>query len=64
VTNAIQVCYTLDDYNKEREINGLIEAMENFKLKAGLILTYNQTDNFVIDEKKISLIPVWKWLIS
>ena len=33
VTGAMQVCYELSKDNKERELNGLLEAMNKFKLK-------------------------------
>ena len=33
IVNCVQVCYELNDDNKDREINGLIEAMKKFKLK-------------------------------
>ena len=64
ITEAIQVCYNLTVENKDREINGLLEAMKKFKLDEGLILTYNQTDEFNIEGKKIKVIPVWKWLLT
>ena len=63
VTAAIQVCYDLNDENKEREISGLMEAMEVFNLKEGLILTFEQEE--IIQEKfKISVKPIWKWLLE
>lgn len=62
ITHAIQVCYNLNEENKDREIEGLVTALDKFKLKEGLILTYNQEDEFLIDNKKIKLVPVWKWL--
>jgi len=49
---------------KDREINGLLEALKEFKLKHGLILTYNQEDEFKIEDKIIKVIPVWKWLLK
>ena len=64
ITKAIQVCYVLDESNKEREINGLIEAMNAFKLKKGIILTSEQTDEFTIDGKKIRVIPLLKWALE
>lgn len=64
ITQAYQVCYDLNEDNKEREIKGLLEAMSEFKLKRGLILTYNQDDEFLIEEKKIIVKPVWKWLLE
>ncbi len=64
VIMAIQVCYNFNDENQDREINGLIKAMNELKLKEGLILTYNQEDKILIEDKKITLKPVWKWLIE
>ena len=62
ITAAIQVCYELTEENKEREINGLLTALKKFNLEEGLILTYNQNDGFVIDGKRINVMPVWRWL--
>ncbi len=64
VKEAIQVCYELTKDNKDREINALLEALEKFKLKKGLILTYDQEDSLVIGKKKIMVVPVWKWLLQ
>lgn len=64
IREAIQVCYDLNEESKEREINGLVEALEKFKLKQGLILTYNQEDELKIKDKKIKAVPVWKWLLE
>ncbi len=64
ITEAIQVCYKLDEDNKDREVQGLIEALEKFDLKEGVILTYNQQDNFIIKEKKINILPVFKWIME
>ncbi len=54
---VIQVCYQVDTRNKEREINGLIEAMDMFGLKEGYILTFSQEDEVHIGDKKIILTP-------
>ena len=56
---AIQVCYELTDENMKREIDGLKEAMSMLKIKNGLILTFNQDDNF----DNITVMPVWKWVM-
>lgn len=61
---AIQVCYELNEDNKEREIDGLVEALTKFKLKQGLILTYDQEDVIETQNKKIIVKPVWEWLAS
>ena len=62
ITQALQVCYDFNEENKEREINGILEALKKFNLKEGLILTNNQEDEFIIDGRKILLVPVWKWI--
>jgi predicted AAA+ superfamily ATPase len=62
ITTAIQVCHDLNDGTRDREISGLIAALEEFDLDEGLILTYSQEDEFLIEGKKIIVKPVWKWL--
>ncbi|MDG6220768.1 MAG: ATP-binding protein [Candidatus Thermoplasmatota archaeon] len=62
ISAAFQVCYELDEHNKNREIDGLKEAMDEFKLKEGCIITFDQEDRFIIDEKEITVIPAWKWM--
>ena len=64
IRELIQVCYDLNEDNQEREISGLIEALEKFNLNNGLILTHKQEDELKIKDKKIKVLPVWKWLIG
>ncbi|HLC73766.1 MAG TPA: ATP-binding protein [Candidatus Nanoarchaeia archaeon] len=64
VKQAIQVCYELNEKNREREIEGLIEAIEKFKFKEGLLLTNNQEEELKLGGKKIVIKPVWKWLLE
>jgi len=59
---CIQVCWELTTDNQEREIHGLLEAMNFFNKKEGTILTYDTEDIILTGDKKISVIPVWKWL--
>jgi predicted AAA+ superfamily ATPase len=62
ITQAIQVCYDLTEENKNREIDGLVEALETFNLTEGLILTFNQQDTLKIGEKIMKIVPAWRWL--
>ncbi len=64
ITSAIQACYNLNEGNKERETNGLTEALKKFGLKEGLILTYDQEQEIKRENKKITVKPVWKWLLE
>jgi len=64
IKEAIQVCCEFNKGNKEREINGLNEAMGKFNIRNGLILTYDQEDEIKKEGKKIIIAPVWKWLLN
>lgn len=64
ISQAIQVCYALNEDNKDRETKGLTEAMDKFRLNKGLILTYNQEDILKVDGRIIAVEPVWKWLLN
>ena len=58
----IQVCYELNIDNKDREINGLLEAMEFFELKEGIMITFDQQDEFQLNDKIIKVIPAHVYL--
>lgn len=64
INEAIQVCYNLNEKNKDREINGLMCALNKFDLKEGLIITIDQEEEIKIDNKRIKVIQVWKWLME
>jgi len=59
---CIQVCWELTHDNQDREINGLLEAMEFFDLDYGTIITFDTEDIIKTDGKKIDVIPAWKFL--
>jgi len=62
ISCAIQVCHEMNAENSEREIGGLCEALEEYGLKKGLILTGNQEDRRTERDMVIIIKPVWKWL--
>lgn len=64
ITTAVQVCWELNNTNKEREINGLVEVMNEFKLAEGLIITSDQEEEFEVETKKIKIKPAWKWSLE
>lgn len=65
ITEAIQVSWSIYDNNtKQREIEGLIEAMQIYDLKEGLILTDSEEDTIELKGFKIRVRPVWKWLLD
>ena len=62
--HAIQVCWELNDRNREREFVGLVDACRSLGLTSGIILTYAQEEKQEKDGLKISVLPVWKWLLE
>jgi len=58
---CIQVSLVVNPENEQREIDGLIEALNFFKQSQGIIITLNQEDHFVRNNITIDLIPFWKW---
>jgi len=65
VIDAIQVSYSLKDAGtRKRELEGLLEAMREFKLKKGTILTHDESKDIAIEGKKIDVVPVWQWLLG
>ena len=64
VKNAIQVTLNLDKLTKEREITGLLEAMEKYNLKEGLILNLENEETIKIENKIVYIKPIWKWLLE
>ena len=62
ITSAYQVCYRITEENKDREINGILEVLNYFNLKKGIILTFDRKDEFTIRGKKILIIPTWEWM--
>ena len=56
-----QVCWDLNNDNKNREINGLKEAMSDLGIVEGTFITAQQEDTIITDEGNINIIPFWKW---
>ena len=64
VEAVLQVTAMLNEENEAREIKGLLEALEAYNLDEGIILTEDQEEVRTINKKKISIMPIWKWLLS
>ncbi len=64
VTGLIQVCCDLSSKTKEREIKGLLGALEEFDLEEGTIVTSKIDEEEIIDGKKIRYIPLWRFLLE
>jgi hypothetical protein len=65
VKELIQVCWDLQDINtKKRETRALLKAMNEFKLKRGLIITEDYEGEEEVDGKKIQYMTLRKWLLG
>ena len=65
IESVIQVCSSLQDQNtRQREINGLISAMEEYNLRQGIIITFDDEEEIEIKNKKIIVLPIYKWLLN
>ena len=64
IVEAIQVTQTIGVETEKRELEGLLEAMEKFSLKVGLIITQDQEETRKIGRKTIKIVPAWKWLLD
>jgi predicted AAA+ superfamily ATPase len=61
----VQVAYSLDNPETyKREIKALTEAMKEFKLKAALILTYDEEKTIETAYGKIQVLPLWQWMLE
>jgi len=60
---CIQVCWELTQDNQNREITGLLAAMNFFKQEHGTIITYNTEDTILTEGKRITVVPAWKYLV-
>lgn len=65
ITHAIQVTDNLSNPStRKREIEGLKYAMNRFNLDEGIIITIDAEETIIEDNKKIHVIPYWKWLLK
>jgi len=56
-----QITFEMNSFNRKREIEGLMEAMQFFNQKNGFILTYDTEETLSINDFHIEIVPVWKW---
>ena len=65
ITKAYQVTTSLADTDtRQREINGLVAAMDAFDLKEGVIITLDETEELTLDNGRIYVIPFYRWVFE
>ncbi len=62
---AIQVAYKLlDEATYEREVGGLLKFMKAFPDYQGYIITRDYEKTIEVENKRIQIVSVWKWLLK
>ena len=66
IVKAYQVTMSLaDTETRQREINGLISAMDAFGLDEGTVITLDESEELKLDDgKTIYVIPFYKWCVD
>ena len=61
----LQVAFSVDDLiTKEREVKALLKASKELKCNDLTIITWDKEDLEKVKGKKITYIPLWKWLLQ
>jgi len=63
IEQIIQVTYEIKE-SIDREVKGIIEALERFNITNGVIITQDYEAQENKNGKKINFIPLWKWLLD
>lgn len=63
---ALQVCASNleEPRTRSRELNGLIECLEELKLHSGTIISWDREEIIKESGKRIEIIPAYKWLLG
>jgi len=60
----VNVSYEIkDEKTRQREVNGLLEAMEYFKLDTAYLITKDEKSDLALEEKRIFVIPLYEWML-
>ena len=55
---------TLHGETRNRELTALREAMREQKLDCGTVVTRDESDELTVDEGRICIVPVWRYLLQ
>lgn len=61
---AIQVCWALNETNRQREMNSLLEAGVRSRTSSCTVITANDKYTFEKDGRTIDVLPAWQWLLQ
>lgn len=61
---GIQVTFELNDENRSREVKPLISFSKATSCKKLKIITWDQRNDLVVNNTKISVVPLWEWIMT
>lgn len=63
---AMQVTVSMrEPKTRERELKGLVAAMESYRLSSGTVITMEEEEDIIAgNDQHIAVRPVWKWLLQ
>ena len=65
IESLIQVSWNINEKEtRDREIKGLVEASETTGCQNLLIITVDDDEEIVLEDKRIRVIPAWKWILT
>jgi len=65
VTCLIQVSWSIADPDtRKREVKALVTASKQLRCKDLFIITYEEEESLEVEDMKIEVIPIWKWLLK
>lgn len=64
ITEAIQVVYSLNDMNRERELRGIQEAIKSYSIQKGTIIVMDENEYFIDLPKGVKVISAFKWFLT
>ena len=66
IVSAIQVTVSLADAEtRQRELEGLVAAMDAFGLKEGTVVTLDEAEELMLDDgRSIHVTPYYRWIIE
>lgn len=65
VIQAIQVTYSMENSDtRKREIKGLVNACKRFGLTKGLIVSYEEREECVVDGVEVEVVPLVEFLLT
>lgn len=65
IETLLQVCMTGGENEEtlQRELDAMKEGMENMEAETGILITEDLEKEFLFGKKRVTAIPLWKWLL-